>query len=72
MVTVSTVTFESSDASRSTKCFTIEMTDDTVLERDEDFAVTISASGASTLVGLAIVTIEDNDGGYTLPMVNTE
>ena len=63
MVTVPTVTFDSGDASGSTKCFTIEMTDDTVLELDEDFIVTISASGGNMGVSAAVVTIEDNDGG---------
>ena len=63
-VTMSMVTFNSGDASGSTKCFTIEMTDDTVLEVDENFIVILSVSGES--VGSAIVTIEDNDGRYML------
>ena len=62
----SAVTFNSSDAVGSTKCFSINITDDMILEMDETFSAVILTSNGG-FIGTCIVTIEDNDGEWPLP-----
>ena len=63
-LTTSMVTFGSGDISGSSKCFVFDLTEDTILECDEEFDVEITGAGGASLgaQSTAVVTIQDNDG----------
>ena len=63
-LTTSMVTFGSGDISGSSKCFVFDLTEDLILECDEEFDVEITGAGGASFgaQSTAVVTIEDNDG----------
>ena len=62
--TSSDITFPSGSSDSTAGCVSITILDDTVLEENQAFTVTLTTSDPDVLLGnnVTVITIEDNDG----------
>lgn len=62
-ISLNTLTFPSGTVTGDTRCFTVGILDDTMVENDEFFTVSLSNHHGAVVSGGSIqIIIEDNDG----------